>query len=187
MKNTFESTRMIIEERLFNTTVNSRKHPYSLTSETGGTQIEIIEGMTINAASANTAGVYELNSTARIYRNGTSFQQPNSDNYVVLFIEDAGHANTTFGQRSGKASGVLKFRINVPEGENQSTRNARLIADAINLRMGMTSGSASSDARFSTGEIGGTLFIGEGSLRSISKNEDGYLVYDLDFIYDYYD
>ena len=49
MKNTFENTRMIIEERLFNKVVNPRKHPYSLTSETGGTQIEIIEGMTIQS------------------------------------------------------------------------------------------------------------------------------------------
>jgi len=178
---------MIIEERLFNTTVNPRKHPYSLTSVSGGTQLDIISGMTINAASANTSGVYELNGTAKVYRNGTSFQQPNNGNYVVMYVEDAGHANTTFGERHGKASGVLKFRINVPEGENQSTRNVRLIADAINLRMGMTSGSTSDDARFSGGEIGGTLFIGEGSLRSISNNEDGYLVYDLDFIYDYYD
>lgn len=178
---------MIIEERLFNTTVNPRKHPYSLTSESGGTQIEIIENMTINSVAADTTGVNVLNSTAKIYRNGTTFEQPNTGNYVVLFIADAGHANTTFGDRKGKASGVLKFRINVPEGQHQSTRNARLIADAINLRMGMTSGSASDDARFSNGIIGGTLFIGEGSLRLVSDNEDGYLVYDLDFIYDYYD
>tara|TARA_B110000285_G_scaffold148521_1_gene165754 strand:+ start:1828 stop:2364 length:537 start_codon:yes stop_codon:yes gene_type:complete len=178
---------MIIEERLFNTTVNDRTHPYSLTSETGGTRIAIIDGLTINTASANTSGVYELSNTAKIYRNGTSYKQPNTGQFVVLFIEDAGHSNTTFGDRHGKASGVLKFRINVPEGNNQSTRNARLVADAINLRMGMTSGSGSTDARFSNGVIGGTLFLGEGSLRQISDNEDGYLVYDLDFIYDYYD
>tara|TARA_R110001592_G_scaffold112223_1_gene310237 strand:+ start:158 stop:721 length:564 start_codon:yes stop_codon:yes gene_type:complete len=187
MKTTFESTRIIIEERLFNKTVNPRKHPYSLTSETGGTRVEIIDGMTINSVSANTSGINELNSTAKIFRNGTSFKQPNTGNFIVMFIEDAGHSNVTFGDRQGKASGVLKFRINVPEGENQSTRTARLIADAINLRMGMTSGSASDDARFAGSKVGGTLFMGEGSLRTVSDNEDGYLVYDLDFIYDYYD
>lgn len=178
---------MIIEERLFNKTVNPRKHPYSLSSDTGGTQIEIINGLTINTVSANSTGVYELSNTAKIYRNGTSFQQPNTGQFVVMFVADAGHSNVTFGDRQGKNSGVLKFRINVPEGENQSTRNVRLVADAINLRMGMTDGSASDDARFGSDGIGGTLFIGEGSLRQISDNEDGYLVYDLDFMYDYYD
>ncbi len=177
---------MIIEERLFNKTVNPRQHPYSLTSETGGTRVETIDGFTINTAAANSAGVFELVNTADIYRNGTSFSQP-STQYIVLFIEDAGHSNVTFGDRQGKASGVLKFRINVNEGNPDSTRNARLIADALSLRMGMTSGSLTTDARFVDGKIGGTLFIGEGSLRKISDNEDGYLVYDLDFIYDYYD
>lgn len=178
---------MIIEERFFNKVVNPRKHPYSLTSVSGGTQIEIIDGLTINSASANASGVLELSNTSKVFRNGTSFQQPNTGQFVVMTVADAGHSNTTFGDRHGKSSGVLKFRINVPEGENQSTRNARLVADAINLRMGMTSGSVSSDARFTNGVIGGTLFLGEGSLREISSNEDGYLVYDLDFIYDYYD
>ena len=178
---------MIIEERLYNTTVNPRKHPYSLTSETGGTQIEIINGSNIQSAAADSSGVLVLIDSVKVYRNGTSFKQPNKDPFVVSFVEDAGHSNITFGDRQGKASGVLKFRINVPEGKNKSPRQIREIADAINLRMGLTAGSASSDARFTSGNIGGTLYIGEGSLRKISDNENGYLVYDLDFIYDYYD
>lgn len=112
-----------------------------------------------------------------IFLEGRQITQPNNCGWGVLIIDDANAIGQEFGSIGVKNSGAIRVKLFYPHGEG--TRPIREMADEINAFLGYTDGNTCT-----TNE--GTLFIRAGSLRRVSDDEDGYLSYNLDFIYDYY-
>jgi len=112
-----------------------------------------------------------------VFLEGRKIEQPNGSSWAILVIEDANNINHEFGNKSSLKSGVIRVKLFSPHGSG--TKNVRDMADEIDDFMGYTAGDSG------TGN-GGTLYIKNGSLRRVSDDEDGYLSYNLDYIYDYY-
>ena len=148
---TFENTRIILETRMF-----------------GGGDTARLLPITADGVAITT------------FRDGQTFKQPTNAPFIIMFINDSGNRTTGFAGTLRKANGVVRFRISVPRDLSNPVRTARLIADAIDSRMGFMAGDESVND-------GGTLFTQSGVLNKASDNDNGYMIYTLDFIYDYYD
>jgi len=94
-----------------------------------------------------------------------------------LIIDDANSIGQQFGSIGGRDSGAIRIKLFYPNG--QGTKPIRDMADEVNSFLSYTDGNTC------TNNVG-TLFIRSGSLRRVSDDEDGYLHYNLDFMYDYY-
>jgi hypothetical protein len=112
-----------------------------------------------------------------IFLEGRVIVQPNGGSWGILIIEDSNNIGTEFGSISSLKSGSIRLKLFFPHGTG--TKGIRDMADELDYFMKYTSGDDN------TG-VGGTLFIKNGSLRRVSDNVDGYLNYNLDYIYDYY-
>ena len=113
-----------------------------------------------------------------IFTEGRQFKQPTNGRWGVLIIDDAETVGRTFsGNHALRKSGAVRIKLYAPHGSG--TKIIRDMADDISGYLNYTAGDNS------TGN-GGTLFIKSGSLRKVSDDEDGYLSYNLDYIYDYY-
>ena len=113
-----------------------------------------------------------------MFVEGRQFKQPTNGNWGVLIIEDAAVVGRTFsGNHAERRSGSVRIKLYAPHGSG--TRLIRTMADELSTFLNYTSGDNS------TGN-GGTLFMKSGSLKRVSDDEDGYLSYNLDYIYDYY-
>ena len=113
-----------------------------------------------------------------IFREGVQFKQPSGKGWGVLSINDAIVVGRTFSNsHSERQSGSVRVKLYSPHGSG--TIEIRKMADELSTFLSYTAGDDS------TGN-GGTLFMKSGSLTRVSDDEDGYLSYNLDYIYDYY-
>ena len=122
-------------------------------------------------------GAKGLDLSFPMYVEGRQFSQPTDSNWGVLIIDDAVAVGRDFGGQGRRRSGSVRIKLYAPHGSG--TKLIRTMADELDEFLSYTSGSNN------TGN-GGELFIRSGSLRRVSDDEDGYLSYNLDYIYDYY-
>ena len=114
-----------------------------------------------------------------LFVEGRQFVQPTNDNFAILSIQDAVSVGRGFGNTKGgrRRSGSTRLKLYAPHGTG--TKVVRDMADELDVILAYTAGDSN------TGN-GGTLFMKAGSLRQVSENTDGFLEYNLDYIYDYY-
>jgi hypothetical protein len=113
-----------------------------------------------------------------IFLEGRKVKIPTGKTWGILIIDDSNNIGIQFGDIASRKSGAIRIKMFAPHGSG--TKIIRDMADELNEIMKYTSGDSD------TGN-GGTLFIKNGSLRRVSDDDDGYLSYNLDYIYDYYD
>jgi hypothetical protein len=111
-----------------------------------------------------------------IFLEGRQFTQPVGTPWAVLFIDDSANAVKGFND-DREAMGVVRFKLYSPHGSG--TKQVREIADYIDNIMSRTAGTSGTSNT-------GTLYIRSGSIKKLSDNDNGYLSYNLDFLYDYY-
>ena len=114
-----------------------------------------------------------------LFLEGRQFTQPTNSKFAILMIQDASVVGREFGnvEDARKYSGTVRVRLYAPHGTG--TKVVRDMADTFDNVLAYTAGDSN------TGN-GGTLFMRAGSLRQVSENTDGFLEYNLDYIYDYY-
>lgn len=112
-----------------------------------------------------------------IFLEGRKFKIPTGNPWGILIIEDSNHIRVEFGNDGVRKSGAIRIKLFAPHGSG--TKIIRNMADELEEILGYTSGDDE------TGN-GGNLFIKNGSLRRVSDDDDGYISYNLDYIYDYY-
>ena len=114
-----------------------------------------------------------------LFLEGRQFTQPTNSKFSILMIQDASVIGREFGnvKDARKHSGTIRVRLYAPHGTG--TKIVRDMADSLDSVLAYTAGDSS------TGNSG-TLFMRAGSLRQVSENTDGFLEYNLDYIYDYY-
>jgi len=116
-----------------------------------------------------------------VFLEGRQFKQPTGSHWSVLFIADGNNVRDQFSTDlsiGSRVSGSIRFKFYVPHGEG--SRLARKMADELNGFLNYSSGSES------IAGIEGDLFIKNGSLSMVSDDDDGYMSYNLDYIFDYY-
>ena len=114
-----------------------------------------------------------------LFVEGRQFVQPTNDNFAILSILDSVSVGREFGNAKGgrRRSGSTRLKLYAPHGTG--TKIIRDMADELDVILAYTAGDSN------TGN-GGTLFMKAGSLTQVSENTDGFLEYNLDYIYDYY-
>ena len=114
-----------------------------------------------------------------IFLEGRQFVQPLNSKFAILTIDDSVSVGREFGNAKGgrRRSGSVRIKLYAPHGTG--TKIIRDMADELDEFLAYTAGDSN------TGN-GGTFFMKSGSLRQVSENTDGFLEYNLDYIYDYY-
>ena len=114
-----------------------------------------------------------------LFLEGRQFTQPTNARFSVLLIQDAASVGREFGnvKNARRQSGSVRVKLYAPHGTG--TKIVRDMADQFDDVLAYTAGDSD------TGNSG-TLFMKAGSLRQVSENNDGFLEYNLDYIYDYY-
>ena len=116
-----------------------------------------------------------------VFLEGRQSKQPTGSNWAVLFISDANNVRDQFSTDlsiGNRVSGSIRFKLYAPHGEG--SRLIRQMADELNGFLNYSSGSEA------IAGIEGDLFIKNGKLTTVSDDDDGYMSYNLDYIFDYY-
>ena len=113
-----------------------------------------------------------------LFLEGRQFTQPTTK-FSILLIQDASSVGREFGnvKNARRQSGSVRIKLYAPHGSG--TKIVRDMADQFDDVLAYTAGDSN------TGNSG-TLFMKAGSLRQVSEDNDGFLDYNLDYIYDYY-
>ena len=114
-----------------------------------------------------------------LFLEGRQFTQPTTGKFAILQIQDASVVGREFGtsKTSRRRSGNVRVKLFAQHGTG--TKVVRDMADEFDSVLSYSAGDTGTGA-------GGTLFMRAGSLRQVSEDNDGFLEYNLDYIYDYY-
>ena len=119
-----------------------------------------------------------------LFLESRDFTQPTTGdkNWGVLFLNSSSVVGREFGnvQKGLKTSGSIRIKIYAPR--NAGTKLIRTMADNLNGILSYSAGSVIADGT----SAGGTLLVRPGVLSRVSDDDDGFLSYNLDYIYDYY-
>lgn len=116
-----------------------------------------------------------------IFMEGRKASTPDGSNWGMLFIADSNSIRTEFGgsfTNGNRDSGSIRIKLYAPHGEG--TRLIREMAAELNSFLNYSEGSEGISG------VNGNLFVKNGRLTMVAEDEDGYLHFNLDYIYDYY-
>ena len=114
-----------------------------------------------------------------LFLEGRQFTPPTNESFAILMIQDAATVGREFGTllNTRLRTGTVRLKLYAPFGTG--TKIVRDMADQFDSVLSYTAGDSM------TG-VGGTLFMKAGSLSQVAENSNGFLEYNLDYIYDYY-
>jgi hypothetical protein len=116
-----------------------------------------------------------------MFMEGRQVNTPNGSNWGMLFVADSINIRTEFGgsfDTGNRESGSIRIKLFAPHGDG--TRLIREMATELSSFLNYSTGSEGISG------IEGNLFLKNGKLTMVSEDDDGYLHFNLDYIYDYY-
>jgi hypothetical protein len=116
-----------------------------------------------------------------VYLEGREFDQPTGSNWAVMFISESSNLKDEFNSdltEGNLVSGSIRFKLYSPHGSG--SKAIRGMADELNGFLNYSSGNEGISG------VTGNLQLRNGNLTPVSDDDDGYLQYNLDYIFNYY-
>lgn len=116
-----------------------------------------------------------------VFLEGREYKICNGSNWAILSIAESNSLRAEFNgsyEQGNMDSGSIRFQLYAPFGDG--SRLIREMADELNSFLNYSNGNEGISG------IPGFLRLKNGKLSMASQDNDGYLHYNLDYIFDYY-